>query len=54
VLITVAIPDVLLFAGELPPPHDVVSAAIAAATRNALTLNILISPSARPAAQDLL
>ena len=53
VLITVDIPEELLFAEEPPPPHDTVSAAIAAATRNDLSLNILISLIPRPTAQDL-
>jgi hypothetical protein len=54
VLITADIPEVLLFAEELPPPHDTVSAAIAAAITNALSMNMLISPRPRPAIQDLL
>jgi hypothetical protein len=54
VLITVDIPEEVLFAEELPPPHDTVSAAIAAAITNALSLNMLVSPSPRPAVQDLL
>jgi hypothetical protein len=42
----VDIPEVLLFAEELPPPQDTVSAAIAAVTTNSLSLNMLVSPCA--------
>jgi len=54
VAITVDIPDDVLLMEELPPPHDNVTAAIAAATRNALSFNMLVSPNLRPAAKDLL
>jgi hypothetical protein len=53
VAITVDIPEEVLFVEELPPPHDIVTAAMAAAMRNALSLNILISPSPRPTTKDL-
>jgi hypothetical protein len=54
VAITVDIPEEVLFVEEPPPPHDIVTDAIAAAMRNALSLNILISPSPRPTTKDLL
>jgi len=50
---TVDIPDDVLFMEEPPPPHDSVTAAIAAAMRNALSLNMLISPNPRAATKDL-
>jgi hypothetical protein len=54
VAITADIPEDVLLVEEPPPPHDIVTAAIAAARRNALSLNMLVSPSLRPATKDLL
>jgi hypothetical protein len=44
VAITVDIPEEVLLVEEPPPPHDTASTAIATAMRNALSLNISVSP----------